>query len=116
MLQRKRIERPDRPRQTGRPAPAPVPEPKAPAALADPARGVELAVRKGDGLEVSLLWNRSSGRVWVDVLHVFTGESFQVDADPARALDVYRHPFAYCPGGRATHAMGPGFEGEVQLQ
>ena len=58
--------------------------------------GVELAVRKGDGLEVALMWDRASGRVWVDVLHLFTGESLRIEADPARALDVYEHPFAYC--------------------
>lgn len=57
---------------------------------------VELAARRGDGLEVALLWNRHSGSVWVDVLHVATGESLIVDAEPAKALDVYYHPFAYC--------------------
>ena len=57
---------------------------------------VELATRSSDGLEVALNWSRRSGRVWVDVLHVATGESMTIDADPARALDVYYHPFAYC--------------------
>ena len=57
---------------------------------------VELATRCSDGLEVALNWSRRSGRVWVDVLHVATGESTTIDADPARALDVYYHPFAYC--------------------
>jgi hypothetical protein len=56
---------------------------------------VELATRSSDGLEVALSWSRRSGRVWVDVLHVATGESMTIDADPARALDVYYHPFAY---------------------
>jgi hypothetical protein len=57
---------------------------------------VELAERRADGLEVALLWNRSSGSVWVDVLHVATGESLTIDAEPAKALDVFYHPFAYC--------------------
>jgi hypothetical protein len=57
---------------------------------------VELDSRQGDGLEVSLYWNRRSGRVWVDVCHVHSGESFTVDADPARALEVFQHPFAFC--------------------
>ena len=57
---------------------------------------VELDSRQGDGLEVSLYWNRRSGRVWVDVSHVHTGESFTVEADPARALEVFNHPFAFC--------------------
>jgi hypothetical protein len=45
---------------------------------------------------VSLYWNRRSGRVWVDVHHAHSGESFTVDADPARALEVFQHPFAFC--------------------
>jgi hypothetical protein len=62
----------------------------------EPAGVVELAARQSDGLEVALLWNRNSGSVWVDVLHVATGESLTVDAEPSKALDVYYHPFAYC--------------------
>ena len=57
---------------------------------------VELATRSGDGLEVALHWDRRSGCLWVDVLHLATGETFTVDAQPAHALDVYYHPFAYC--------------------
>jgi hypothetical protein len=65
----------------------------------------ELAARRGDGLEVTLLWSRRSGALWVDVLHVATGERFTIDADPANALDVYHHPFAYClDGGRELAA------------
>jgi len=56
---------------------------------------VELDSRQGDGLEVRLYWNRRSGRVWVDVCHLHTGESFTVEADPAHALEVFRHPFAF---------------------
>jgi hypothetical protein len=59
----------------------------------------ELAARRGDGLEVKLLWSRRSGALWVDVLHVATHERFTIDADPANALDVYYHPFAYCLDG-----------------
>jgi hypothetical protein len=57
---------------------------------------VELATRSNDGLEVALRWSRRSGRVWVDVLHLATGEAVEIAADPAQALDVYYHPFAYC--------------------
>ena len=35
---------------------------------------IELATRSGDGLEVALHWNRRSGSLWVDVLHLATGE------------------------------------------
>jgi hypothetical protein len=57
---------------------------------------VELARRSSDGLEVALNWSRRSGRVWVNLLHLATGESMTIEADPARALDAYYHPFAYC--------------------
>jgi hypothetical protein len=56
----------------------------------------ELAARNGDGFEVRLFWSRRSGALWVDVLHPATCERFTIDADPAKALDVYYHPFAYC--------------------
>jgi hypothetical protein len=56
---------------------------------------VELAGRAGDGLDVLLLWDRRSGRLWVDVLHVRSGRSFAVDARADNALDVFYHPFAY---------------------
>ena len=58
---------------------------------------VELAERQGDGFAFSLLWDRDrDGRLWVSVLHEETGETFQVDAPAANALDVsLHHPFAY---------------------
>jgi hypothetical protein len=58
---------------------------------------VELADRVGDGLMVTLNWDRDGdGHLWVSVLHENTGESFEIDAAPDRALDVFYHPFAYC--------------------
>jgi hypothetical protein len=57
---------------------------------------VELATRSNDGLEVALNWSRRSGRVWVNVIHLATGERMTIQADPAKALDAYYHPFAYC--------------------
>jgi hypothetical protein len=57
---------------------------------------VELAARSGDGVDVALNWNRRSGRVWVEVFRVATGETMTIDADPAQALDVFYHPFVYC--------------------
>jgi hypothetical protein len=59
----------------------------------------ELAHRTSDGVDVSLLWSRRTGRVVVVVSDQRTDESFTVDVPPHRALDVYHHPFAY----RAEH-------------
>jgi len=55
----------------------------------------ELAHRTSNGLDVALLWSRSTGRLLVAVEDTRTGESFSVDAPSDRALDVYNHPFAY---------------------
>jgi len=55
----------------------------------------ELAHRTSNGLDVALLWSRSTGRLTVAVADDRTGESFTVDAPRDRALDVYNHPFAY---------------------
>ena len=55
----------------------------------------ELAHRTSNGLDVSLLWSRHTGRLLVTVNDMHTEESFSLDAPSHRALDVYRHPFAY---------------------
>ena len=55
----------------------------------------ELAQRTNNGLDVALLWSRSTGNLVVAVEDIRTGESFTLDAPRDRALDVYNHPFAY---------------------
>ena len=60
-----------------------------------PPSRVELARRDSDGLEVALNWSRRSGRVWVEILYLATSVCVEIEADPAKALDYYYHPFAY---------------------
>ena len=55
----------------------------------------ELAHRLDNGLDVSLLWSRHTGRLVVTVTDLRTDEQFTLDAPGHRALDVYNHPFAY---------------------
>lgn len=55
----------------------------------------ELANRRSNGLDVSLLWSRRTGRLVVTVLDEHTQATFTLDAPRDRALDVYNHPFAY---------------------
>jgi hypothetical protein len=58
---------------------------------------VDLAERSGDGLAVTLFWDRDGdGSLWVSVLHEDSGEAFAVEAEADKALDVFYHPFAYC--------------------
>ena len=55
----------------------------------------ELDYRSADGIEVSLLWSRNTNRLLVAVADSRSGESFEVHAPADRALDVFRHPYAY---------------------
>jgi len=55
----------------------------------------ELDHRSADGIEVSLLWSRNTNRLLVAVADSRSGQSFEVLAPAEKALDVFRHPFAY---------------------
>ena len=80
-----------------RPASPPEPpEPPAPPASATPDRHArELAHRRNDGLDVALLWHPRDDAVTVAVADSRTGRDIEFPVDPARALDAFRHPFAY---------------------
>jgi len=60
----------------------------------------ELADREGDGLEVTLLWSRASGRVKVAVVDSKLGECFELHVAGADALAAFHHPFAYAVSAR----------------
>ena len=55
----------------------------------------QLDDREHDGIEVSLLWNRSDDSLSVYVCDSRTAETFEFAIEPDRALDAFRHPFAY---------------------
>ena len=55
----------------------------------------ELALRENDGLAVSLLWSRASGRVKVAVVDSHLDELFEFHVPGADALAAFHHPFAY---------------------
>ena len=58
----------------------------------------ELAVRENDGLAVSLLWSRGTGRVKVAVVDAQLDEQFEFHVPGADALAAFHHPFAYATG------------------
>ena len=62
----------------------------------------ELAVRDNDGLAVSLLWSRATGRVKVAVLDARLDEQFEFTVTGADALAAFHHPFAYATGPGAS--------------
>ena len=61
-----------------------------------PASAHELDSRVSDGIHVRLLWHPAEGHVSVAVHDSKTGEAFELSVGEGdRALDVYRHPYAY---------------------
>jgi len=56
---------------------------------------LELDRREGDGISVSLLWRKAGNVVSVAVYDDRTSDEFELVVAPDRALDAFRHPFAY---------------------
>lgn len=61
----------------------------------------ELALRRGNGSDVALLWRPADNQVRVAVRDLEAGQTFEVVVAPQDALDAYHHPYAYA----ATHGM-----------
>jgi hypothetical protein len=77
---------------------------------------VELAQRASNGLEVTLLWNRSTNRVKVAVIDERLCQHLDLDIAGADALSAFHHPFAYAAARLApigTDAATPGGEQRV---
>ena len=57
----------------------------------------ELAHRVNEGVDVTLVWVHGNGvdEAVVSVYDTREGTYFELTVEPARALDAYRHPFAY---------------------
>jgi hypothetical protein len=56
---------------------------------------IDLAHRKGDGIDVTLWWSPEDDSVAVEVLQFASESRFELAVDRARALDAFYHPFAY---------------------
>ena len=55
----------------------------------------ELDRRHNHGVDVALLWNSITDRLFVSVMDERGGGSFEVEVAPTDALDAFRHPFVY---------------------
>ena len=55
----------------------------------------ELAGRANEGLEISLLWSKTTGRVKVAIGDARLNEQFEFDVAGADALAAFYHPFAF---------------------
>jgi hypothetical protein len=58
---------------------------------------LELDARSADGISVRLLWRRGRTEVLVEVVDSRGGDGLLFDVPLERALDAFRHPFAYAP-------------------
>jgi hypothetical protein len=58
----------------------------------------ELHRRTADGIDVRLWWDSRTNRIYVSVEDDRREESFELEVEPSRALDAFRHPFAYAAG------------------
>jgi hypothetical protein len=58
----------------------------------------ELDYRENDGIEVSLLWNRSDNSLTVYVCDNRTNDSFELRVEPRHAREIFLHPYAYTRG------------------
>jgi hypothetical protein len=71
-------------------------------------RWVELARRDADGLEVVLLWNRSSNRVKVAVSDERVCHHLDLEVARRDALGAFYHPFAYAASRLAPEVPSAG--------
>ena len=55
----------------------------------------ELACRRGAGIEVTLLWHRTTGELTVSVTDAASGASFELPVAPGEALSAFLHPYGY---------------------
>jgi hypothetical protein len=55
----------------------------------------ELAHRTTNGIEVTLLWTKSTNTVAIAVVDSHSGDELEFDVDGSQALDAFTHPYAY---------------------
>jgi carotenoid cleavage dioxygenase-like enzyme len=58
---------------------------------------VELDQRRGDGLTVTLEWDRDTGDTQIVVHDVRSDGRIAFVVPPASAADAFHHPFRYAP-------------------
>jgi hypothetical protein len=55
----------------------------------------EIAHRASDGLEVALLWSKTSGTLTLSVTDARNGDFFELPVERDQALAAFHHPFAF---------------------
>jgi hypothetical protein len=67
----------------------------------------ELDQREGNGITVSLLWNRLTNAVAVRVFDATNGQEFEIACAAHEALDTFHHPFAYAASRAVSYLYPP---------
>jgi hypothetical protein len=55
----------------------------------------ELAERVSNGTLMRLLWRQGTHELWVEVYEPEFDVTIVIPAEPERALETFRHPYAY---------------------
>ncbi len=55
----------------------------------------ELDRRHNNGIDVALLWNSQTNRLFVFVEDERGGDSFELEVAPSDAMHAFTHPYAY---------------------
>jgi hypothetical protein len=58
---------------------------------------VELDTRRGDGLTVTLEWDRDTGQTQIVLHDIRVDGLIAFEVPPADAADAFRHPYRYAP-------------------
>ena len=64
----------------------------------------ELDTRHSSGLEVILFWRSGTDKLSVSVHDASGSDGFELEVDPAHALDAFRHPYAYAAAADPSFA------------
>jgi hypothetical protein len=75
-----------------------------------------LANRGNDGLEILLLWCKSTGQVKVTVADSRRDEEFELNVAGADALAAFHHPFAFAADRGACFGDALRESNDLQLQ
>jgi hypothetical protein len=55
----------------------------------------ELDRRRSDAIDVRLLWSQAEDQVRLAVSDAKTGDAFELDVEPHKAIEAFHHPYAY---------------------
>jgi hypothetical protein len=78
-------------------------------------RTKELDFRSNDGLEVALRWQPETNQLSVSVYDSKTGDDFDIEVDPAEAIDAFHHPYAYA-ASRGVHFVAGTRTPEIEIE